>query len=646
MSAHAGIYAFAGAPIPPPLVARLSVTNDEHGPDAHDRHIAGHVALLHWAQHFDRFSRLEQQPHMAAPGIWILWDGRLDNRSDLQLQLHRDVAPPYTDVALVGAAYRRWGRNALARLEGDWSLAIYDESRDDVTLARDYLGVRPLYYATLPGMMAWSSCLTPLVACLPDAEEFDDAYIAQGLTYRTQSNRTVYRRIRAVPPAHYVVCSLDGCSEPARYWDYDPSARIRYTDEREYGDHLRQLFSEAVAARLRTDRPVWAHVSGGYDSSAVACLSHWLTSTQEVPARELHLLSYVFSRSRESDERVYMRHVEAWCGQEAVRIDADTIETGIDEIANHADPFISTAPPDPVDAVLSQHSGGSLLTGEFGDLVTAKPKAHCVALIELLERGKLVTFWRELMQWSVRTSQPVHLALGRVLRGLMPADVDRYLYRRAWHTNMQRAFRTSDRDLGGAFGLSPRLLASHPPEPLSFHHEVRRFHPSKRVLVRSLYQVAGKSRVMTPESLRAAHVTHPYAHRPLVNFVLAIPHRALWKVTTNRALMKSSLACVLPDGVLRRGNKGDASPSLSREMLGLMDVLGSDYDNWHLVRREYADARALSTRLTEIANGISPGATHFTRMLLLEAWLRGAAKRRGATGRRVIAHMPRPAAVA
>jgi hypothetical protein len=315
----------------------------------------------------------------------------------------------------------------------------------------------------------------------------------------------------------------------------------------------------------------------------------------------------VFSRSIESDERKYIRHVEEWCGRTAVKIDGDTFDTTGTTTSSgreEADPFISTRGPDPIEMAFAGAAGSVLLTGELGDLVTAKSRAHCTALLELWSSGQWTRFVRELIAWSTRTRTPVHRALGRVCRPLATRSFDDYLYRRTWQQNMRLSLRTTSANPEG-YGLHPAFLARCRPGPSSFAQQVARFRPSKRVLARGLYYVAGRSRMTSPESLSTGHVTHPYADRRLVNFVLAIPHRALWKVDVTRSLMKDALAGVLPEAILTRTNKGDADPSLTRDMVGAIAALGSDCSRWQIVQREYAEPETLSRQVVGIANARS-----------------------------------------
>ena len=103
--------------------------------------------MAHAAFHLWTGAPSAPQPARSLSGLVIAWDGRLDNRHDLLLRLGPLAGDGAGDAALAAAAFERWGSDGLRALVGDWSLAIWDGAARTLHLARDYMGVRPLYYS-------------------------------------------------------------------------------------------------------------------------------------------------------------------------------------------------------------------------------------------------------------------------------------------------------------------------------------------------------------------------------------------------------------------------------------------------------------------------------------------------------------------
>src|SRR5258705_6409710 len=116
MSAQAGIFYFDGRPIDPDVPRRLDAQLAEFGPDGSGQYVAPGLVMAHRALHVTPEDCLERQPYVSERGNVMTWDGRLDNREDLLLQVWRELQDETTDVALAMAVYERWGIDGFVRL--------------------------------------------------------------------------------------------------------------------------------------------------------------------------------------------------------------------------------------------------------------------------------------------------------------------------------------------------------------------------------------------------------------------------------------------------------------------------------------------------------------------------------------------------
>jgi asparagine synthase (glutamine-hydrolysing) len=126
MSVQFGRWNFEGQPPAPDYIEKVSAALAPYGPDSNESYSKGGVRILYRAFHTTKESRREKQPHISSSGAVITWDGRLDNRAELISELRDSLTFNSTDVAIVAAAYEKWGADCFAKLIGDWALSIWN----------------------------------------------------------------------------------------------------------------------------------------------------------------------------------------------------------------------------------------------------------------------------------------------------------------------------------------------------------------------------------------------------------------------------------------------------------------------------------------------------------------------------------------
>ncbi len=191
MSVQAGIWHLDGSPVDRESLARISQSVAEYGVDGETTHVCQSLGMLYRPFYTTAEARLEHQPCRSAMGNLITWDGRLDNREDLIVQLHELLTDDQTDLAIVSAAFDRWGTNCFPKLVGDWAVSIWDPINEQLVLARDYIGIRHLFYYVRPERIVWCSHLSPLALC-GDRFTLCDDYIAGYLAFHPDSHLTPY----------------------------------------------------------------------------------------------------------------------------------------------------------------------------------------------------------------------------------------------------------------------------------------------------------------------------------------------------------------------------------------------------------------------------------------------------------------------
>lgn len=213
---------------------------------------------------------------MASPDgrYWIVYNGEVYNYLELRTELaglgHQFHTGTDTEVIL--AAYAQWGAQALPRFAGMFAFAILDLRERKLFLARDFFGIKPLYYTLDSAGLSFASEIKALLQCPWVSRRANPQRLYQYLRFgqTDHGSETMFADIRQLPVAHYLEVSLDApaTAKPVRYWQVKVGrpARISFDDAAE---QLQSLFLENIRLHLRSDVPVGSCLSGGIDSSSI-----------------------------------------------------------------------------------------------------------------------------------------------------------------------------------------------------------------------------------------------------------------------------------------------------------------------------------------------------------------------------------------
>lgn len=567
------------------------------------------IAMAFGANHVWTGEASAQQPRRSASGLVITWDGRLDNRDDLALRLDGRLPRDVSDVDLALAVFERWGIDGLRSLVGDWSLAIWDSHKRTLHLARDYMGVRPLYYHLTDRAVMWSTSLGDLAIRAGRVDDLDEAFVARFMALQFSTDVTPYKGIRGVPTASCVSISADGVETRRRFWRLEAGS-IRYRDSGQYEEHLRALWIEAVGSRLRTEGTVWAELSGGLDSSSVVCMADAMIKAEQVAASGLRTISHVTLQSPEGDERRFVAAVDE-------RIGGRTDVLGVEEHAEAGDgewAWVSPLAPRGVKAASIRHvqqSGGRLVSsGRMGDATMGCVTDNSVAVLDDLWNWQPVTALSSLRQWSRARRVPFAEVAWNVACEALRARRETGLQA----LPLPRGFRRA------AVGvLSPALLSQLDADIVgpAVGSVLRsgQIQQARRMLFYSV-----PARLETWSERGSVLFTYPFAHRPLVDFMLAVPGVEIAAPGQPRSLMRRAFAGLIPDKILRRVSKGHYPPAALRAARLRIASL-PPVEQLEAVRRGWLDPERLRTAIRMLADGHGDTGTEVQLSLLLEHWL-------------------------
>lgn len=542
-------------------------------------------------------------------GNTCAWDGRLDNREELLTLTGYPPSDWRSDSHLALAMYEAEGVNGLRKLIGDWSLVIWDATTRSLLLASDYAGVRPLYYHRAGNRLIWSSTLQGLVQWAA-VEALDEEYVAEFLNRGQSAGRTPYREIFPVPPGR-VVRAVGHKLTIEAFWRL-PLSETCLADTDEYEQQLLTLFRDAVRVRLRARTPVCAELSGGLDSSSIVCMAGQLISDGSVGPSELITFSYRYEGS--TDEKFYQA-VAKRCSLQSIRLDT----------ATH--PFVtpcsvgrgSPAFWEPRLAEIAHQMGAlgseTFITGQIGDLIMGNWRDDSEQVADFLLRREFSKALREAFAWSESLQVPIYGILWQALRGSLFS----------WDYSANSDFAgivAGNASYGDSIAPAFRKRVSalnYTPSKAAWLREVS---PGRRKRLWSLSELVETRSLQCPETLQHVNYTHPFSHRPLVEFMMTIPAAVVCRPGLPRRLMRRAFTGLLPEPVLQRRSKGNYSRVFRKALLPLATEVLKTYSQSRLVEHGYVHPTSFRTRLERFTKGEECNEGQLRYPILLEFWLR------------------------
>ncbi|MBL8481878.1 MAG: hypothetical protein JNJ60_06780 [Rhodocyclaceae bacterium] len=516
----------------------------------------------------------------------LLACARLDNRIRLLAETGLHDAPAVDDCALIEAMLARTGEDGVAHLAGDFVFAHWDPERARLLLARDAQGARALYYFHHDGVFAFCTQIRALLALPCVSSVLREETLARNLNGQSAgAGWTCYEQIRVLPAAHLLSFAASR-SHLRQYWMPQACPAVFHAQHEGYARDLRQRVTAAVESRLRNGQKIAVHLSGGLDSSAIACLAARALKRQ---GRRLVALCSVLPedyRGPESDEKQYMRAVLAQEGN----IDAVWIESALDLPVFGDLPRVFRILGQPtysnishIDMALGEAGRAQgvdvVLSGVGGDLF-ASARGDC-SVRELLVQGKWAYAVSELL--ALRKTQ------SRSIAGLMRAEVLRPM--------LQKILRKWLIERRGKTCLTPELrrrMRTEPgqPQPIGYSSFLG---TSVREAMRMLATPGVLDQVLTSQLDIFAlefgqHLTFPLLDRYVIEFMLGLPDEQFRLGGWPRGIFRRAMQGIIPESIRMRREKGAAfDPAISSRVVAQKDMLAdwatADRPCWRFVDR-------------------------------------------------------------
>ena len=289
-----GIYSFNKPLDAANIVMQMAETLSHRGPDGHGFFV--NSLLLPWGEDEGDLFRVEglgnvtlghrrlsiidleggRQPLCNEDGtVWVTYNGEIYNFKDLKINLEAQGHhfQTHCDTEVIVHAYEQWGEGCVHRFRGMFAFAIWDAGRESIFLARDRLGIKPLYYFLDSEQLIFGSEIKSIFASLRVDKEIDHKalYDYLNLLY-IPAPKSIYKQIKKLPAGHTLRIQAGKAYEPQKYWDLSFAKVNNGLTENQWCEQIIEKLSEAINIRLISDVPLGAFLSGGVDSSAVVAL--------------------------------------------------------------------------------------------------------------------------------------------------------------------------------------------------------------------------------------------------------------------------------------------------------------------------------------------------------------------------------------
>jgi asparagine synthase (glutamine-hydrolysing) len=596
---------------------RMARELDHRGPDGDGLFHAGGVALGFRRLAIIDLSEAGRQPFASEDGrLQLVHNGEVYNYRELRRELeargHRFRSATDTEVIL--AAYREWGERCVERFNGMWAFALWDGERQRLLCSRDRFGVKPFYYRYDRGRFVFASELKafradPETRLAPNRRAVRE-YLEQG--YVDHTDETFFSGIVRLPPAHSLTLDADGL-RLWRYWRLEP----RDPPERDPAAAVRELFFDSVRLRLRSDVPIGTCLSGGIDSSSIACAVDHLLRTEAEAAKPIGEGQRTFTAYFDEpgfDERPYAEAVVERTGASPRWIsftDADLVDSLPAIVETQDEPFGSTSIVAQWYVMREARRAGLkvMLDGQGADEIFAGYHGYFGPFFaDLLVRGRLGDLRRELGAYrTVHGASAARTAVA-LARPFVPERA-RWLAR--GHVRGGASLVHAD-----LRGLAPSAAANGSP----YGDRLRR----------QLHLIL--TRRGLPELLRyedrnsMAHSLEarvPFLDYRLVELLFSLESRELIEQGKTKVVLRRALGDLLPPAVRDRVDKlGFVTPE-ARWLRGRLGALAADvFASRPFAERGFVDATAARRRLERHRRGELQAGFELWRALNVELWAR------------------------
>ena len=566
-----------------PDLLRSAMTALAHrGPDDSGIFTDRRMSLGHQRLSIIDLSRRARQP-MAEGNAVIVFNGEIYNYRELRQQLPGSYASD-ADTEVLLKSYLKYGPRCLEHLNGIFAFCIYDRNLRKLFLARDHIGVKPLYYYFDGKRFFFASEIKAILQDSAIPREIDQRSLNDFFTYLyIPAPKTIWKSIFKLPAGHYAMFDLKTRQLSVKPY-YRTAFQPEQASEEYYAAQLQQVFREAVQRQLVADVPVGAYLSGGMDSSAIVAVMSRLMEN-------VCTFSVGFDDQTVVDELPYARQVAAACNtaHHELTVTAEQAIGILPKIAYHLDEPIANPAAIPL-YFMAQEAKKKMtvvLTGNGGDELFAGYRQH-----------EAISRLHRMQRYSAFISNPLSRKLASAAHQVAPSRYTRFAMQILPHLNdIPAAYRALLYDKNISAAERRALLQQYQPAT----DYTSAFFQSGGHIINQLTSVdlgllLPEDYLMVDDKINMAHAVEsrvPFLDRALVDLAARIPPELKLRGRIRKYILKKAMQDLLPPAVLARKKYGFTPPLRSWLHAGMrsraMDLY-RDGELRRLFRQEYLSA--------------------------------------------------------
>jgi asparagine synthase (glutamine-hydrolysing) len=571
-----------------------------------------------------------QPMHGCTTRVWLVFNGEIYNHARLRegLEKRGHVYASHTDSETILHLYEERGLDFVHEIEGDYAIALWDEERERLTLVRDRIGVKPLYFYHADGRFIFASEIKAILQHPAVTPEVDEESLYHYLTFlTTPAPRTLFRGIQKIPAGHMLTIGRDGELKMTQYWDALPPQQTgpARSDEEHQAEILR-LLRASISKRMMSDVPFGVFLSGGVDSSAnVALMAEQMSRPVEtftVGFRDQEYLNELDSARRIARD-FNTNHHEVIIGEEEMR-------SFLPDLIFHQDEPIADPVCVPLYYVskLARDSGTIVVqVGEGSDEIFSGYDNYVRNLL-IYER-----FWQH--------AEKLPHMMRRAASAVMRPPLEALGRRRAEIELIRRLGADEPLFWGGAVvydeTFKPRVLSKRMRAKMSersslevvspYLDHIERTRPDSDFLARMTYL---ELKLRLPELLlmRVDKITMatsvearvPFLDHHLVEYALALPRSLKVVGRSGKHILKRALEQILPHDVLYSPKRGFGAPIREWFRNGLGELFDAHLLNSTMRRRDFFDYNFIARLVDEHRRSTRDWSFHLWALLNLSLW--------------------------
>jgi asparagine synthase (glutamine-hydrolysing) len=500
-------------------------------------------------------AKFEKLPLTDLSGNLILVSrARIDNRDELSkiFGFPANELSTIPDSRFIMEAFKKWGKECVDHLLGDWAFAIWDKQKKELFVARDHHGNTGLFYYHSNNMFVFSSSIKSLLALKEIPKEINELFVTKVLvSWPRDGEETAYKNIYRLPPAHHLTISAEKF-EIKRYWYLENTPLLHLNSPEEYYEQFLEIYQNAVKVRLRSERPVAATLSGGLDSGSVCALA-----AEELKKRgqRLHCFSSVpkydissldLGKTRFGDETSFIKATADYSGNIDVELlsaqNISVLDGIYKKLEVHCEPGHAAANFYWITEIMEQAKEkgfGTLLTGQGGN-----------ATISWKGGGGMAGFSEIISQFHHNEISSL-MAIKSLIKKTTPSIID-FLINIRKTNSPWNSYSAINLNYAKEIGLK-RLMKKSGHDPLfrkkknPLDSRIKLIKPGRNQMG-SLWQNNGSN--------YGIEVRDPTIDKQLMQFCLSVPDAYYWSKEYDRFLLRKSLSGHLPGDVLWNKKRG------------------------------------------------------------------------------------------